>query len=108
MLNHASAGTLLEDNSGRDDRGRPWREPRSCDHRPRGQWDGDYSLEPNAGHSEEARVHVAPPAQDLVLILSMKHCAFHVPFTSDPEVQLSHSKIRGFGSHHILIRGGGI
>lgn len=65
---HVSAGTLLEGNSGRDHRWRPWREPWSCDYRPRGQWDGDYSLEPDAGHSEEARVHVAPPAQDLVLI----------------------------------------
>lgn len=66
MLNHVSAGTLPEGNSGRDHRWRPWRESRSCDHWPRGQWDGDYSLEPDAGHSEEACVHVAPPAQDLV------------------------------------------
>lgn len=80
-----SAGTLLENNSGRDHGWWPWREPRSCDYRPRGQWDGDYSLEPDAGHSEEARVHVAPPAQDLVLIFPSlvnetlcSSCSFHL------------------------------
>lgn len=82
---HVSAGTLLEGNSGRDHRWRPWREPRSCDYRPRGQRDGDHSLEPDAGHSEEARVHVAPPAQDLVLIFPSRvnetlcsSCSFHL------------------------------
>lgn len=65
---HVSAGTLPEGNSGGDHRRRPRREPRSRDHRPRGQWDGDHSLEPDAGHSEEACVHVAPTAQDLVLL----------------------------------------
>lgn len=61
------AGTLPEGDSGRDHRRRPGREPGSRDHRPRGQRDGDHPLEPDAGHSEEARVHVAPSAQDLVL-----------------------------------------
>lgn len=72
MLNHVSAGTLPEGNSGRDHRWRPWRESRSCDHWPRGQWDGNYSLEPDAGHSEETCVHVAPPAQDLVFKFSSR------------------------------------
>lgn len=61
------AGTLSEGDGGRDHRRWPGREPGSRDHRPRGQRDGDHPLEPDAGHSEEARVHVAPSAQDLAL-----------------------------------------
>lgn len=81
-----SAGTLPEGNSGRDHGWRPWREPWSCDYRPRGQWDGHHSLESDAGHSEEARVHVAPPAQDLVLLFPSRvnetlcsSCSFRLP-----------------------------
>lgn len=60
-------GALAEGDGGRGHRRRPRREPRSCDHRPWGQRDGDHPLEPDAGHSEEACVHVAPSAQDLVI-----------------------------------------
>lgn len=69
LCNHAVlfAGTLPEGDGGRDHRRRPGREPGSRDHRTRGQWDGDHPLEPDVGHSEEARVHVAPSAEDLVL-----------------------------------------
>lgn len=80
-----SAGTLPEGNGGGDHRRRPWREPRSCDHRPGGQRDGNYSLEPDAGHTEEACVHVAPLAQDLVLCSPSRvnktlcsSCSFHL------------------------------
>lgn len=69
LCNHVTlfAGTLPEGDSGRDHRWRPGREPGPRDHRSRGQRDGDHPLEPDAGHSEEARVHVAPSAQDLDL-----------------------------------------
>lgn len=69
LCNHVVlfAGTLPEGDGGRDHRRRPGREPGSRDHWPRGQWDGDHPLEPDAGHSEEAGVHVAPSAQNLVL-----------------------------------------
>lgn len=67
------AGTLPEGDGGRGHRRRPGREPGSRDHRPRGQRDGDHPLEPDAGHSEEARVHVAPSAQDLVLFALSVH-----------------------------------
>lgn len=61
------AGTLPEGDGGRGHRGRAGGKPRSCDHRPRGQRDGDHPLEPDVSHPEEARVHVAPSAQDLGL-----------------------------------------
>ena len=75
MLSHADlagcvvvlfAGAVAEGDGGRDHRRRSGGEPGSCDHRSRGQRDGDHPLEPDAGHSEETCVHVAPPAQDLV------------------------------------------
>lgn len=84
------AGTLPEGDGGRGHRRRPGREPGSRDHRPRGQRDGDHPLEPDVGHSEEARVHVAPSAQDLALFVAplpyipdlfqVKHSLLHVPF----------------------------
>lgn len=60
------AGALPEGDSGRGHRRWSGWEPGSRHHRPRGQWNGDHPLEPDAGHSEEARVHVASSAQDLV------------------------------------------
>lgn len=59
------AGTLPEGDGGRDHRRWAGRELGSRDHWPGGQRDGDHPLEPDAGHSEEACVHVAPSAQDL-------------------------------------------
>lgn len=69
LCNHITlfAGTVPEGDGGRDHGRWQGREPGSCDHRPRGQRDGDHPLEPDVGHSEEARVHVAPSAQDLAL-----------------------------------------
>lgn len=88
LCHHVCAGTLPEGDRGRDHRRRPGREPGPCDHRPRGQWDGDHPLEPDAGHSEEAGVHVAPSAQNLVLFapvhmqpVSTKTLAFSTVFS---------------------------
>lgn len=62
LCNHDAlfAGALPEGHCGRGHRRRTGRKPRPCDHRPRSQRDGNNPLEPDAGHSEEARVHVAP------------------------------------------------
>lgn len=68
LTEHLFAGAVPESDGGRGHRRRPGRESGSCDHRPRGQRDGDHALEPDAGHSEETRVHVAPSAQDLGLL----------------------------------------
>lgn len=58
-------GALFASHRGRVVRRRTGREPGPRDHWPRDGRHGDYPLEPDAGHAEEARVHVAPAAQDL-------------------------------------------
>lgn len=60
-----STGAVLEGDGSREHRRQPRRERRPCDHRPGGQWHGHHPLEPDAGHAEEACVHVAPITQDI-------------------------------------------
>lgn len=53
-------GPVPAGDGGRVRRGRPRRQHGPRPHRPGGQRDGHHPLEPDAGHAEEARLHVAP------------------------------------------------
>ncbi|XP_068800655.1 synaptotagmin-12 isoform X4 [Struthio camelus] len=58
------AGAVAAGDGGGVRRGRPSRQHGPRAHRPGGQRHGHHPLEPDVGHAEEARVHVAPgPAQ---------------------------------------------
>ncbi|XP_068800656.1 synaptotagmin-12 isoform X5 [Struthio camelus] len=61
---HRAAGAVAAGDGGGVRRGRPSRQHGPRAHRPGGQRHGHHPLEPDVGHAEEARVHVAPgPAQ---------------------------------------------
>lgn len=58
-------GPVPAGDGGRVGRGRPHRQHRARPHRPSGQRHGHHALEPDAGHAEEARLHVAPAPEKL-------------------------------------------
>uniref|UniRef100_A0A8B9BXA7 Synaptotagmin 12 n=1 Tax=Anser brachyrhynchus TaxID=132585 RepID=A0A8B9BXA7_9AVES len=62
---HCAPGPVPAGDGGGERRGRPCRQHGPRPHRPGGQRHGHHPLEPDAGHAEEARVHVAPAAEEL-------------------------------------------
>lgn len=58
-------GPVPAGDGGRVGRGRPHRQHGARPHRPGGQRHGHHALEPDAGHAEEAHLHVAPAPEKL-------------------------------------------